>query len=318
MQSWSETSSHNCFNPHVVAILSFFFNFIIDILKSEQCGNLSLSHRLRSTSLAVCRAGGSHVPIDIDRTEQFRRRNARVGEISKSDRGLKAGATRTDDDRCRRRGGGGGGGDGDGDGHHRVCRRRSAMRHSTHNTRCTFPQHDAAATNVPTRSFVASHRAAVPTSPSLFSTVAYGRCRPARIDICMWFDVGRQRRSRRPGSRRGESPRRGSEPTISTRSRYPPTDRSPCLSGNLSENSLAGEVASAFLERRNGGEKKKIGKRKKFSWDSDWIDLGKWDFAPDRFLLQGCDRKAGDFSRNFNPLKNLSRANTWKIFEVRL
>lgn len=213
MQSWSETSSHNCFNPHVVAILSFFFNFIIDILKSEQCGNLSLSHRLRSTSLAVCRAGGSHVPIDIDRTEQFRRRNARVGEISKSDRGLKAGATRTDDDRCRRRGGGGGGGDGDGDGHHRVCRRRSAMRHSTHNTRCTFPQHDAAATNVPTRSFVPSHRAAVPTSPSLFSTVAYGRCRPARID--MWFDVGRQRRSRRPGSRRGESPRRGSEPRLS-------------------------------------------------------------------------------------------------------
>lgn len=42
---------------------------------------------------------------------------------------------------------------------------------------------------------------------------------------------------------------------------------------------FAGEVGSAFLERRNGGEKKKIEKRKKFSWDSDWIDLGKRDFA---------------------------------------
>lgn len=70
---------------------------------------------MRSTSLAVCRAGSSHVPIDTDRSSIEEMRGS---ERSESDRGLDAGATRTDDDRCRRRGGGGG--DGDGDGHHRC------------------------------------------------------------------------------------------------------------------------------------------------------------------------------------------------------
>lgn len=116
-----------------------------------------------------------------------------------------AGATRTDSDRCRRRGGGGGG-----DRHHPCVPPPfsfSAMRHSTiiHDTRflsTTQPPQTSRHARLSRR-----HRAAVSTSPSLFSgRRVYGRCRLARIDICDSMSVDNEE-SRRPGSRRSESPR---------------------------------------------------------------------------------------------------------------
>lgn len=244
-------------SARVVAVLFFFSISSLTYRKVNNVG-ISLVHivrdPLRSPSVA---AGGSHVAIDTDRTEQFRR-NARGSERYPSPiRGLEAGATRTDDDRCGRRGGGGG--DGEGDGHHRVCRRRSAMRHSTHNTRRTFPQHDAAATNVPARSFVASHRAAVPTSPSLFSTVAYGRCRPARIDICDSMSVDNEEVGDRvvEANRPAEGARLSWHAVVIRRLIVPLVDPGICRR-ILSR----GGVASAFLERRKRRGKEKDWKAK--------------------------------------------------------
>lgn len=294
MHSWSETSPHNCFNPYTWLQFFFFFQFHHWYIEKWTMWESLSQHRMRSTSLAVCRAGSSHVPLSTLTEVPSKKCEGRRDPIGDRDAGAtRMGRWQMQTTRWRRR-------------RRRrassLCRRRSAMRHSTHNTRRTFPQRDAAATNVPARSFVASHRAAVPTSPSLFSVVAYGRCVVSRSNRYMWFDVGRQRRSRRPGSRRGESPRRVNEPRHAVVIRrlivplvYP--------SGNF----RGGSFGSAFLERRNGGEKKMIGKRKKFSWDSGWIDLGKRDFYPDnRSPLPGCETEKRDIFRGMSIPRRIS------------
>lgn len=131
--------------------------------------NPFLPHRrMRSSSLAVCRAGGPHVPIDTDRTEVPSKKCEGRWDPEGEGEGLRGcdedGRRQMQTTRWRRR---------------RaiiVCmyRRRSAMRHSTiiHDT-----QRFLGTTQPPQTSRHAarlSRRIAVPTSPSLFSSVAYG------------------------------------------------------------------------------------------------------------------------------------------------
>lgn len=306
MQSSSETSSHNRFNPHTW--MHFFFNFITDILESRQCVGESLSFHivvrdpLRSPSVA------QEAPACLSTlTEQtFRGRNARVGEI-RVDRGLREcdedGRRQMQTTRWRRR--------------RRRQRRRLAssvcaaavlfLCNATfdHNTRHAFPQHDAAATNVPARSFVASHRAAVSTSPSLFSAVA---CTVVVVPLESIYVIRCRSTTRKVGDRVADEANRPDSERAETISQSLSVDGFPRLSvGNLSGNSRG--ASRECIPARGGTAGKRKGlesERNSREIPIESIRVKAIFFALANDFPQGCDRK-GTW-RNVNPAKNPSRA----------
>lgn len=180
-----------------------------------------------------------------------------------------------------------------------------------HNTRhTTFPQHDAAATNVPARgSFVASHR-----GPDVAVFVLVRRVRvvvvPRRIDIyvCMRFSMSVD--DEEVGDRvdrRGESRRQWTcRDDLSTQS----LTVGDVFPSSIPSGNSRGRSCECILgkgEAAGGGRKRS---EKKFSWDSDWIDLGRSEILLQRSIpITGMwQNNGGGTSRNVNPVKNPSRA----------
>lgn len=235
MQSSSETSSHNRFNPHTW--MHFFsISSLIYWKVGNAWGNLFLS--ISSYAILFARRLSRRRPPRAYRHWQNRRS---VEEMRGSERSESIGdyAIRECDEdgrrqmqttRWRRR--------------RRRQRRRLAssvcaaavlfLCNATfyHNTRHAFPQHDAAATNVPARSFVASHRAAVSTSPSLFSAVA---CTVVVVPLESIYVIRCRSTTRKVGDRVADEANRPDSETIS---QSLSVDGFPRLSvGNLSGNS---------------------------------------------------------------------------------
>lgn len=208
MQSWSETSSHNCFNPHTWLQFFFFFNFTIDILKSEQCRNLSLfyvvydplARRLSRRRLLRAHRHWQNRIVPSKKCEG-RRDPSPIGgskwvrqgrTMTDADDAVAATATATGIIVC-------------------VAALQCDIQPIIHDARFLSttqppqtPQHACLSRRIAPR----SHRRRRLCSRCL-------RSLSSPSNRYMWFDVGRQRRSRRPGSRRGESPRRVNEPRLS-------------------------------------------------------------------------------------------------------